>query len=139
MEYIEEIPTYQAFRNDILPIFSDGDLEQAHNALVIALGEDKIAKNTGKPLTWAYILEQFTAHIRQWDYYFKKSEASGYLSGKDRAKRLEIQTFIEKEAWNKDYVLHKSGHERDNYLFGKLPINNIKAQLEKFREAYNKV
>ncbi len=134
--YIEEIPDFQSFRRDILPIFSDGELEQAHNALTIALNSGDKTVN-GEPLTWEYIKKQFEAHHSWWNYQFKKTEAAGYLKETHRVKRLDIEQFIEKKAYNKDWLVHKGSSERDNYLFGKRPIHNLKAQLDAFREQIN--
>jgi len=139
MDYIESTVTFQQFRGDLLPIFSDGDLQAAYNDLLYVLSSNMRFEITGEPVTWQLILNQYSAHIAQWNFYFKKSEASGYHQGKDRAKRLEIQQFIEKRAWNKDYIIHKGSSERDEYLFGKLPVDNLKYQLNAFRQKFHKV
>ena len=133
--FIEGVPSFQKFRHDVLPIHSDGDLEQAYNALLIALHSGKTSIH-GDTLTWSYILKQFDAHIKWWNKQFKKSEASGYPKETHRAKRLDIQTFIEKEAWNKDYVFHEGSLERDQYLFGSLPADNLKEQLHAFKKTF---
>jgi len=135
-EFIEAIPSQDQFRRDLLPIFPDGDLDVAYNLLVAILGENKTSTNTHEPVTWPFILKSFEEHHNQWRYLYGKQADAGYLSNKNLEKRKNIQEFLEKESWNRDYPIQKGTIARNDYLFGKLPIENLMKQLSDFKDGY---
>jgi hypothetical protein len=136
-EFIEGTPPFQQFKNDVIPIFSDGNLQQAYDQLITLLECGKRDSN-GNVVTWGHILKKYTDHINWWNYSFKKTEAAGYLKESNRAKRLEIEEFISREMYNREWRVSKGNLERDTYLFGSLPIDNLKAQLQNFRDGQKK-
>lgn len=136
-EFIESEPTIQQFKNDVVPVFADGNLDQAYDSLISMLRSGK-TDSKGNPLTWSYILKKYQAHIEWWNFSFKKTEIAGYLKESNRAKRLEIEEFIVREFYNREWRIAKGSMERDKYLFGDIPIDNLKAQLQNFRDGQKK-
>ena len=128
---IESTPTEAQFRNDLLPIYPDGDLVAGYNDLKTALESYKTTP-TGESLTWSYILKKFKDLHDWWQYNYGPKDQK-YLKDRDREKRVDICEFIRKEMYNQEFTIRKGSPERDRYLFGEIPIENLKAQLDNFR------
>jgi len=136
-DFIEAIPTKEQFKADVFPIFPDGDLNSAYNELVRLLEIPDKKDDKGRPLVWSYILMKFKKHHDQWNFLYGQRDQK-YLKDRDRDKRQDIYDFLNKELWVREYEVHKGSAERNNYLFGKLPLNNLMAQLQNFRDGQKK-
>ena len=136
-DFIESIPDILQFRKDILPIYPEGDLESAHNLLTELLENGYEKTVDGQSLTWTYILTKFKQLHEQWYFNFGTKDTK-YLKDKDREKRLDIYDFITRKYWNREFPIKRGNAERDKYLFGSLPIDNLKVQLQNFRDGQKK-
>jgi len=65
-----------------------------------------------------HILKKYTDHINWWNYSLKKTDGQRYLKESNEAKRLEIEEFISREMYNREWRVSKGNLERDHYLFG---------------------
>ena len=136
-EFIESIPSKEQFKADIFPIYPDGDQVNAYNELARILAIPDKKDDKGRPLTWSYILMKFKKQHDQWQFTYGQKDQK-YLKDKDREKRQDIYDFLNKELWTREYEVHKGSMERNKYLFGSLPINNLVAQLQNFRNGQKK-
>jgi hypothetical protein len=139
-EFIEDLPSLSQFKRDVGTVNSDGDMDKAYNAMKIALNGEKnvIVDNKEVPLTWSFILLRFTEHTSWWKYYYGKQQEGGWIKSANQEKRKTIEQFIEKELWSQMWVVQKGTETRNEYLFGKLPLNNLMTQLRAFRQEYQK-
>ena len=134
--FVEGFPSFERFRQDLLQVYPDGDLEEGYRLLRSAVENSKKSIH-GDLITWSYVLKSFTAHHDWWAYQFKRSEDSGYLQEKQRQKRFDIVKFISDELWNRDWVPQKGSRERNLYLFGSTDQKSLSDQLYAFKETFH--
>ena len=130
------IPDIEKFKDDVREIYADGDLTAAYKRLVYYL--NNITLSDGEPLTYKLIIDKFDAHIKQWNYLYKRKETAGYLSAEAEKKRKNIYDFLGDTMYENEFPIQRGTTERDSYLFGNIAIKELKRQLDIYLNKFKK-
>lgn len=130
------IPDFEEFQKEIVKIYSIGDMQKGYKDMLFHINNHK--DSSGNRLTWEFIRSQYELHISWWDYMYKKKENSRFLKADAEAKRYEISPFIVERMYNRVWVITRGTKERNDYIFGKLPIEELMRQLKEFKQLWIK-
>lgn len=130
------IPDYEEFKTEISKIYSIGDMQKGYRDMLFHVNNFKDPQ--GNPVTWELIRSQYELHISWWDYMYKKKENSRFLKADAESKRFEISPFIVEKMYNRVWIIARGTKERNDYVFGKLPLEELMKQLKEFKQLWTK-
>ena len=129
---MDDTPSKEEFLSGIFAINPDGDIDATYARLIYKI-EYVFLKN-GDKITYDFLKQKYHSFIKKWNYLYASKEKAGYLP-KDAPKR-DLSTFLGDEMYEQIFEIPKSNVEREQYLFGTEPRNNMYEAVRKFREKY---
>ena len=127
-------PGYETFKEDIMAIFPDGDLKKGYERMCNHISLFK--NENGLPLDYPFILDKFKACHAQWKFRYGAGEAKGFLSREAALDRYTFDDFIDKEIYQREFVIDTGSSDRSKYLFGGFSISYLKHQLDLFLKTF---
>lgn len=134
MGYPTKVPGYEVYKRDVTAIFADGDLRSGYDRMINHISLMK--SDDGSPLTYDYLMGKFKACHAQWKVRYAAKEVKGYLSKEAASERYTFDDFIDKEIYNREFVLSTGGDERSRYIFGNFSFRYLKSQLDLFKSTF---
>ena len=134
MGYPAKVPNYEVYKRDVASIFPDGDLRSGYDRMINHIS--LLKADDGSPLTYDYLLSKFKACHAQWKFRYASKEAKGYLSKEAAAERYTFDEFIDKEIYNREFVVNTGSDERSRYIFGNFSFKYLREQLIIFKEPF---
>lgn len=137
---IKNMPTFKDFCDDVKEIYAEGDLARAYDTLEWHIANMDEAANDivygGKPLTWPFIKDKFSNHITQWNLMYGKKVGTNWFSDKMAKERKNIHEFLNETWYAREFATNRGSPERDRYIFGGVPIKELRNQLNEFKKLW---
>jgi hypothetical protein len=129
-----EVPSFDAFRQEIMKIYPAGDLTEAYEKIFWYIEREKICAD-GTPISYRLIMDKFAAHIRAWNMRYGSREPK-FIGKADEEKRKDLLNFIYLKWYEQEFVPSAGQGERNKYLFGAFPVEYLKQQLDEFKRKF---
>lgn len=130
-EMESEIPSFEAFREEIRKIHPEGNLLATYERIVYFINHVKSCGD-GTPVTYKLIMNKYAAHIRSWNMVYGSRDPKYW--GKDaEEKRKTLWDFLGLRWYEREFVTSVGNGERNRYLFGGFSIDYLRKKLEEFK------
>ena len=110
----QDFPHFEVFKEHVKNVWLDGDLQSAYKKLRQIVLFDLEADELG--ITYHFIMDKWGLSIDAWSKEYGDTEAK-YIGKEAKAKKRNIEKFLDDKAYLLEFSLDEVGHERDNYLF----------------------
>ena len=127
---MSNIPQFKKFKEDLMKICPDGDLQATWSKLDYVLDYNK--DHEGNELTYEYIMRKYSEHIRWWNHTYGRGGDLKYVKAKDLEKKKILYDFLSEEKYNDEWIIQKGDISRDQYLFGEFSISYLKKLKDHF-------
>lgn len=129
---MEEI-TLDQFREKLSDIYGDGDIPQSYNRMLWYISNMTIGDER---LTSQFLLDKFKEHIDEWNLLYSAKLGSQYFPSKALALRKNFYDFLGDKWYEREFSSKKGSNNRNLYLFGTNPKNELKKQFKEFKSIW---
>jgi hypothetical protein len=128
----KDVPPFEVFLNEIREMYPEGDLHLAYSRIKWYIEHEKFCTD-GTLLSYRFIMDQYAAHIRQWNARYRRKEQEGYLSKDAEEKRKDLYSFIGAKWYERVWTTSNGDMERDRYIFGNFTTPYLSARFDEFK------
>lgn len=131
----DEVPPFDVFIEEIKNIYPEGDMAKTYNRIKWFIENEQVCED-GTPITYRLIMDQFAAHINQWNTRYRKKELAGYLHKKADEKRKNLYEFLGLRLYEQIFMMPDCYSDRDQYIFGPFKITELVERLADFQKTF---
>jgi len=134
-DLVVDIPTYDVFVTELRRSFPDGDLVKTYNRIKYYIENEQFCAD-GTPITYRFIMDKYSSHIKQWNKRWKKKEDDGFLSKEASEQRKTLWDFIGMKWYEREFIIVAASSERDKYIFGEFSTKYLIEKLSEFKSQF---
>jgi hypothetical protein len=139
-EFIEAIPDFPHFVEEVEVIYSEGDLAAAYKDMVYQLSLNRHTEK-GELITYRFLINKFREMWNRWnELYQATAERDGgkYLSKQAKSEKKDFRQFLDESLYEQSFKVNKGTPERNRYLFGHISIKHLKQQLDEWKKTWER-